>query len=198
MISMGDLAKVKFRPSPQFVDRFDNRLHRGSMAGMEKLSTQCTENLQKMVERGRSAQAFLTRVAYPMYQARQMRRWMTQNSSEGDQWIPLSKKYAEWKRINYAGWPGNGMRMLIRTGRLAESVIGRKITGQEVSEESSKAGPQRAAGHNVMISNTEMTIMSDVDYAKYVAEKRVTFTFKPDFAASIKRKYTTWFMRGEE
>lgn len=149
-----------------------------------------------MIKRGRSAQAFLARVAYPMYQSRQMQRWITEGNSEGMPWSALDPKYRAWKRRQYAGFPGNGNRMLIRTGLLAESVIGRKFEGQLVSPDS-EASPGKAAFHRVLITNQSMYIQTEVEYAKYVNEKRKMFVFKKDFAQSIKTQYAQWVVRGK-
>lgn len=164
--------------------------------GIQVVSSKIVKNLDEIVARGRSSRAFLARVAYPMYQARQMKRWMTEGSSEDEQWAPLNKKYAEWKRINFAGYPGNGLKMLIRTGRLAEGVIGRKMTGDVVSPES-QAEPSRAAGHFVMITNTQLVVATEVEYAKYVSAKRKLWVFKPDFRKDIKKRLQKWLFRGD-
>lgn len=166
-------------------------------ATIKTVNNQALKNLEGMIERGRSSQAFLARVAYPLYQARQMKKFMTEGASEGTPWKELKPKYADWKRINFAGWPGHGMKMLIRTGELAEGVIGRKLAGDVVSDASTAAGPGHAAGHFVMITDKSLTVATSVPYAKYVSARRPLFNFNEDFAQQLRSRYKAWVIKGQ-
>jgi hypothetical protein len=177
--------------------------------GIKQVGKGVTQNLEAMVSRGKDSRAFFARVAYPMYQARQMKRWMTENASEGETWKPLNTKYAEWKRINFAGYPGNGEKTLIRTSRLIVGVIGRVLQGNPESIEQSAEGKfsekgsmgmavsGRAPGHFVLIDERSMVVSTDVPYSKFVCERRPFFDFNPQFKKDIKKRYAQWFTTGE-
>ncbi len=149
------------------------------------------KKLEAALTNANSSQIFLTRIAYPMYISRQSKRWMTENESEGAKWTPLNEKYAKWKKLNFVGYPGHGEKLLIRTGRLAEAVIGRKLKGDVISEESAKAG-DLPANHHVMITNRELHVYTDLKYAQHVNKTRSIFTFKDDFRKRIKAAYGAW------
>jgi hypothetical protein len=161
------------------------------------------DNLNSMIEKGKSSKAFLARVAYPMYQARQMKRWITENASEGSHWKALNTNYKEWKRINYAGYPGNGEKMLIRTGALLGSVIGKELQGNPDETQVNEKGVTSFSGnlgsgkpkHFVMVTDTTLIVGTEVEYAKHVNSVRPMFTFKQEFYREIKEKYYKWFTK---
>ena len=127
------------------------------------------KNLDGMINRSKSFRSFLQSYVYPKYQNLQRERWMTEGESQNDKWPALNAKYAEWKRRRFAAYDGSGEKMLIATGKLVKSVIG--------------PGP----GHYKLIDDKSLTVGTRVDYAKYVAQKRSMFKFKPEDIAEIKR-----------
>lgn len=153
------------------------------------------KKLDAMIKKSKSTESFLSKVAYPMYISRQSKRWMTENESEGARWTPLNEKYAKWKKLNFVGYPGHGEKLLIRTGRLAEAVIGRKLKGDVISEESAMSG-DLPANHHVMITNKTLHIYTDLNYAQHVNKKRNFFNFKADFRKRLKAAYGAWVVGG--
>jgi hypothetical protein len=153
------------------------------------------EQLDAMITRARSPEAFLTRVAYPMYVVRQSKRWMSEGASEGAKWAPLNEKYAKWKELNFAGYPGHGKKILIRTGLLAEAVIGRKLKGDVVSD-AANASPDKPAHHFVAITKKQLHVYTDLEYAKYVDQSRSIWRFGDDFKKRLRALYKSWFATG--
>src|SRR5579872_4974281 len=85
--------------------------------------------LDAMVNRTKQLPAYLQRVVYPQYQKAQIARWQSENASEGNPWPALNDEYAKWKRRKFAGYDGGGNVMMIRTGDLSQSAMGRKKDG---------------------------------------------------------------------
>lgn len=179
-------------------------------ASMQTVGDKVVKNLDAMISRGKDNRAFFARVAYPMYQAAQMKRWITEGQSEGQKWKPLNEKYAAWKRVNLAGFPGNGEKMLIAKGRLVESVIGRKLAGNPESILTDAEGNKTLTGsmgsggiatkardHHVILDDKSMTITSSTPYARYVSQVRPFFKFSPQLTQRIKASYRTWITKGE-
>lgn len=158
-----------------------------------KTSNAITKRLEEMVARGKDNRVFLLRYAYPMYQRAQMKRWMTEGASEGQKWPALNSEYASWKRLNYAGYPGNGEKMLIRTGKLVESVIGQRFDSDVVDKDSLGSRPE---GHNVLVTEKELVVSTEVEYAKYVNAKRNYWKFGDYLKKDIKAQYGKWFVSG--
>lgn len=67
---------------------------------------------------------FANRVLYRLYQQKQIKRWDTENESEGDNWKRLNPDYEAYKRRRYAKYPYSGKRIGVATGRLLKSVVG--------------------------------------------------------------------------
>lgn len=111
--------------------------------------------LDGIVSRGKSLRSYLNRVVYKQYQQAQIRRWNTENKSEGAQWKPLNSDYAAYKRKKYASYPYSGSRLLVATGTLLKSVVG--------------LDPKY---HRKIVTNTGITIMTTLEYAPYVAKTR--------------------------
>jgi hypothetical protein len=182
------------------------------MASASLISTKqdIRKKLDEMLERARprSTKDFLTHCAYPMYMVRQMRRWMTEGSSEGVTWAPLSHKYAEWKLINMAGMPGHGAKMLIATGKLFESVVGRELKrepseisytdagGQEKISLTGGIGDSGLPHHFVKVTESSLTVSTDLEYAKDVNAARKIWFFKDDFKKRLKAMHKGWFATG--
>lgn len=124
------------------------------MISLKKLSNGIEKNLQAKLQRANSLQSFLNRNVYAMYQNFQRTRWMTEGSSEGQQWAPLSPTYAKYKLKRYSEYPGGGSKMLIATQKLFNSVVG---PGQ---------------GQRKVVTNRQLTIYTNTDYANFVDEKR--------------------------
>lgn len=151
---------------------------------------------------------------YPLYQQLQLQRFMTENESEGAQWLPLNDAYKKYKLKRYGGgskrptkanpatqwktWPGNGSKMLIGTGTLAGAVIG---PGNENPFDQSGI-----AAHQVLFTNTSMTVTINNSgqnaeghpfvYASYVNEKRPFMKFSDDHIAQMKTTIESYYSPG--
>lgn len=156
-----------------------------------KVTDNITPQLKALLERAKSKQAAFARI-YPVYQAAQLQRFVTENSSEGAPWDKLDPKYAEYKLRRYGGgarraskkrpagewrtWPGAGRKMLIGTSSLAGAVIGPGDHGMEGVDH-----------HRAIFTDTSMTIRVDTggvnaegsqfEYPEHVAEHRPFFVF---------------------
>lgn len=180
------------------------------MTGASLIATKTgiRNKLDEMISRARTPESFLAHCAYPMYIARQTRRWVTEGESEGSKWAPLSDKYKKYKALNFAGYPGNGMKMLIRTGKLFEAVVGRELKKEpsEISyvEAGGKMKPilNGAIGgggmehHFAKVTKSRLTVYTDLDYAKKVNQSRKLWFFKDDFNKRLKAMYRGWFATG--
>ena len=177
--------------------------------GIFSKKTEVRQKLDAMITRGSSNEAFFIRVAYPLYQARQMRRWITENASEGQKWAPLNEKYKEWKRRHFAGYAGNGEKMLIATGKLASSVIGRELKGDIDKVEivfNDEGKPKRITTnlsgggmkhHFAAVTNKQLHVWTDVEYAATVNRTRPIWKFGEDFNKRLRAAYKGWFTTGQ-
>ena len=170
--------------------------------------TEVRDKLDGMIKRGGSVESFLTRVAYPLYMARQQKRWMTEGASENVKWEPLNAKYALWKTTRFANYAGNGTKMLIATGRLAESVIGRQLkSGMDTKEITvDDAGKKKVVvtsiangikDHDVMVTKRSLVVKSLVEYSSLVNAKRPIWKFNEDFYKRLRAAYKGWFTTGQ-
>lgn len=145
---------------------------------LEIVEDTALKNLRAMIKRGKSTRTFLQLKAYPIYIKAQMKRWMTENSSQGTAWAPLNKKYAEYKLKKYGAAVGGGKKMMIATGRLYQSIIG--------------AGD----GHFKLITDSAMIVGTTLDYAKYAASKRPFQKFNKDMIAQLKADWIKYMIKG--
>lgn len=118
------------------------------------------KKLDSMVNRAKSIKSYFAKVAYPRYQKAQIQRWQTENESEGERWTPLNPFYKSIKPFRFAGYDYGGTKMLIATGELLKSVVGK---GNSM--------------HQAIFTNTEMVISTSVPYAGYVAYVRPFMEF---------------------
>lgn len=103
-------------------------------------------------------QTWMARNAYPMYKNAQKQRWITQNASEGVTWKEVTTKYQKWKDNMLAKNPGKypgGKRILVLTGTLADSVMGRKLDF-----------------HRAIFTERGFSVATTLPYAKYVNDVR--------------------------
>jgi len=103
-------------------------------------------------------QTWMNRNGYPMYKNAQKQRWITQNASEGATWKEVTPKYQKWKDHKFATDPGNypgGKRILVLTGKLADSVMGRRLDF-----------------HRAVFTERGFSVATTLPYAKYVNDVR--------------------------
>jgi len=165
--------------------------------------------LKKLLSKASDASGALARI-YPLYQKLQTDRFMTENSSEGNQWPNLTAVYERYKPRRYGGgprrksdkraagvwqsWPGGGRKMLIGTSTLAGAVIGpgapfegtdlhRALFTPNSMQISVETGGKNAEG-------------ADFDYPKYVAERRPFFQFSDASIALMKAELSQFLLGG--
>lgn len=147
--------------------------------------------MEKMLSQAGSVPSAMSRI-YPMYQKFQTQRFMTENSSQGTTWAPLSPVYAERKRKRFSGYPGAGGRLMIATGTLAGAVIGPGAPFQGTDH------------HRFITTSTGMTISVEqsgvnaagkpFNYAEFAAEKRPIMTFNEDSIEQMKKELAKFIL----
>jgi len=150
-----------------------------SLSMIEQTQSLALKRLRLMVKNGKNSRSFLQLKAYPVYIKAQMKRWMTENESQGPRWKALNPKYAAQKRRDWQGWIGNGQKMMIASGRLYQSVIG------------------SGGGHFKMITDKEMIVGTDVPYAKYAGAQRTITAFDKRFVATLKADWIKFMTSGK-
>lgn len=127
---------------------------------LEVVYDNISKKLESMVDRAKSTQTYFSRVAYPQYQLAQINRWDTENDSETGRWKPLDTLYAHRKLTKFAGYDYGGAKILIATGDLLKSVVGRG-----------------SGKHAALFTKEYMEISTMVDYAGFVADQRPFMDF---------------------
>lgn len=89
------------------------------------------------------------------------------------------EEHGTWKL-----YPGAGRRMMVATGALANSVIGKGFGDQ-------------AKGHYVLATNKALTIGTRIPYASHANDKRPFFRFKLAFHQKIRRAAEHYIRTGE-
>lgn len=148
------------------------------MVKFTKVFSDIEKKIDAMVARSNRIQGYLNRVVYRQYQNAQRKRWMTENVSEGERWLPLNPAYAARKREVFASYRGAGRKMLIATGRLSQAVIGG-------SDE-----------HKKTVTNRQMTIAWSTPYAVYVEEVRPFAEFSDKTMEGINNGLAEFLVRG--
>lgn len=133
-------------------------------------------SLNKKIANAKNPATFLRSTAFPMWQAFQRKRWMTENTSEGRKWERLDPKYAKRKAIKFASYPGAGRKIMYASGRLFGGVIG------ETTE------------HRRVIRGSRMTLSTTVPYAKYPNEQRPYTPLSDKSLNKINKAYRDWVM----
>ena len=134
--------------------------------GISTIENGVKQNLEGMVQRGKSVSAYLSRVVWPKYQKAQNERWQTENSSQGDHWVPLNVQYARYKKKKFASYEGGGNKMMIATGKLSKGARG-----------------VDAGYFYKIISDSSFVIgmnLSSVPYAGYAGDARPYMEFSDD------------------
>jgi phage gpG-like protein len=141
------------------------------------LKDDVTGKLQKMVEAMDDNRAFIKRAVIPMYSNAQRKRFVTENRSEGDQWLPIKQSTLNYKLKNFSDYPGGGKKMLIRTGDLYKSLF---------------PGGDK---NKTLVEKRSFVTLTEVDYAKYVDEVRPLMEFRT-LKQAIKEKYVRFLATG--
>jgi len=127
---------------------------------LERVKDTTVDALTDMILKAKTPRAFFSRVIYPEYKKAQVERWQTENTSQGEHWVPLNPTYSKYKKTRFAAYPYGGTRMLVATGKLLKS-----ITGEETRD------------HVAIFTDSSMTVGTSLDYAAYVADTRPIVEF---------------------
>lgn len=155
-----------------------------SSGGLQKTSDGITQSLLAMLDRGRSAGAYLDRVVWPKYQAAQIQRWETENASQGDTWKQLNPDYEKKKKVKFAAYPGAGQVKMVATSRLAQGAQGRNT---------------EYFMRTVDESSIQVAInLSTLPYASYAAKSRPFMSFSAATLDEWTHGLAAYVMRGDE
>jgi len=94
------------------------------MIKFEKERDEITLRLMGTLNRVRSLRPFLNKNVVEQFRNVQKKRWLTENTSEGQKWQELSPFYAARKRKDYAKSNHGGNQILYASGDLFKAVIG--------------------------------------------------------------------------
>lgn len=137
--------------------------------------------LEGVKNRNSTMSSYLNRYLYPKYIAAQTERWITENASEGVQWMPITPKYAERKKTKFAAYPGAGQALMVATSKLAYAAQGQK-------------------GALKIITDSSMTVGIDtsvVEYAAYPGVERPYMEFSPGTLQDMCDSVAKYWMTGE-
>lgn len=142
------------------------------------------KNLEGKLTRARTVQSYLNTVVVRQYIQAQIKRWQTENASEGSAWAQLSPKYLAWKKKKFANSPGGGNAILYATGKLANAAM------------------LRDGGTNsykiVTSTGIEIGISDDsLKYAKWVAQKRPFMQFSRATIAEMRKGISDYIRKGQ-
>jgi hypothetical protein len=153
--------------------------NRVSIARIEK---GVTRRMDEMLARAKASEQFFTRVIKKAYLNTQQSRWKTENAfpfCAGGEWTALDSKYAERKKRDFAGFPGQGRLMMIATGRLYDSIMGKSKDYREI------------------VTNRSIAWATTVPYAKYANEARTFSAFSKDFYGNLGKFYSEYVAKGK-
>lgn len=138
--------------------------------GIATIANGIEKQLEGMVNRVNLLPGYLSRVVYKQYQNAQRERWQTENTTayvDGGQWAPLDPAYRAYKEKKFKDYPGGGRKILIRTKRLMDSVV----------------GPAQEQG--VLVDERSIRILTMVPYANFVDEVRTFSNFSALFYRDV-------------
>lgn len=142
------------------------------MAGLKKLQDNVTKTLERMTKSPSFFPQYVTRYFQPEFIEVQQRRFMTTNESEGSHWDALNPVYAAFKKRKYADSFGHGTQINIASGRLFKSLT-----------------LQQGADWQRLLSDTTVIFNFNIEYAKYVDERRPILEFAPTTLEQFKKNF---------
>jgi hypothetical protein len=151
--------------------------------GLVKTKDNVTHALNEMIKRRHTVAWFLEKHTFAQYKAAQLKRWPTNNVSEGHKWDDLDPKYAERKLIKCATMPGAGRQIMVRTGKLVDAAIGKSADLLRVVTNS---------GIRVYIDSAA------IPYGHYAADRRPIMAFGKNTKNEMITDLTNFIMRGNE
>lgn len=140
------------------------------------------KSLEDSLSRVNTISSFLQRVIYPQYQQTQIDRWESENSSQGQTWMPLESTYKKYKQKKFESYPGHGDALMIATGKLVNAAIGRSGDAyKEITNEYFVVGINDGA----------------IPYGKWAAERRPIMAFSTEQRKQWTDQIGAWIMRGK-
>lgn len=152
-------------------------------AGISTLEDGIQQRLRGMLSRTDTIQSYLNRNLLRQFQQAQMKRWMTENDSEGGKWKPLTPKYAKYKRRKFSSAPGGGNALMVATGRLA-----------------SGAQARDSSYFYKIVTNSSFTLginLSALPYAAYPGRTRPYMQFSKETLRQFKQGILDYLAHGE-
>jgi hypothetical protein len=179
---------------------------------LKQVENDIKKKVEQTLSRADNARAWLSRVAYPKYQNAQAERWRTKNKSQGVMWDDNHGWYKSWKLIRYGGgpryvagragegrWvrkgsyptaPGKGRFVMIASGALVASVIGKSKDGQMVNNKEGQAA------HRRVITNKGLEVFTTLEYADDASKERPFMEFSDAFNLSLQQDFIGWIKDG--
>lgn len=136
-------------------------------SGISSIVSGIQSRLEAMINQVNLVPGYLSRVVYRQYQNAQRMRWASENATmdaEGGIWDRLDPEYAKYKERK---WPGTGDKILVRTQKLLDSVIG------------------PSSDHVMVVDSSSIRISTLVPYASFVDERRTFSQFSPIFYQEV-------------
>ena len=175
---------------------------------LTKTSDGISLNIEKILDRKGLISSYLVRHVYPKYKAIQEQRWMTENDSEGDTWLPVKEPYSTRKQSKFLAFPGQGSKTMIATGQLFTAATGKgpgKLAifddnSMTVGVEFSPGSGFTAKGNRKRNKNTgELTDYPPVTaYSAYPALIRPFMTFSDNSIQRMTDGLAQYVMTGRE
>ena len=120
-------------------------------ASFKKIHDTVSTRLDQMVRDLDDSRQFIKKAVIPMYSNAQRKRFQTENESEGEKWLPITKETLAYKLKHFGSYAGGGTKTLIRTGVLYQSLF-----------------PAGKFNRTIPAKRSFVTI-SEVEYAEYVS-----------------------------
>lgn len=147
-----------------------------------------TQKLNAMISRQAKLDAWLNRVAFPLYKRAQKERYASENHGaqfDGNGWDPLNDAYAERKLRLYRSYDGGGRKMMIATGRMKSAVIGENT---DYFRKLIERGSLRIY----------LIIGEETRYFNYADDARTVSSWSSSFYRDIAKKAASYMGRGDE
>lgn len=145
---------------------------------LKQAKTEISSYLSGLKKREAALRSFLNTTILQTYKNAQMRRWMTENESEGKAWDPPKDPYKTQKLERFKNYPGGGRKTLIATSNLLRSVIG--------------AGP----GFQKVIEKNQLIVRTAIEYAGYVNEARNFTTWSKKTSKNFDKLVADFLFKG--
>ena len=151
-------------------------------ATIDSVEKGVTKRLMSMVKNCQTIDAYLNGPFLKKFQTAQIKRFETENSSEGKTWAPLNPAYKKWKLKKFAAYPGGGNVIMVREDRLRKG-----------------AQAQDSQFYYKIVTQTQFVLgvsLDSVPYAAYAGESRPYMQFSDETISKWKKGIAS-FIRGQ-